>query len=413
MDVLRDERGQVLIVAALCLTCLLGFVGFAVDVGLLLREKRIMQTAADSGAVAGAAEMYYGDVTAAARADTSQNGFTNGTNGTTVTVNNPPANGPNSGNNQYVEVIVSQSQPTFFMKMFSLSSMMVSARAVATVIPAKDCIVTTETSPSPPGSPGAGIAASGSATLSVPSCGIIENGDETGHDAVNLTGAASISALFLSTAGTVSTGVQSKITVTNPNTVTTGITAVADPLASIVTAPSNPGGCTALNINSTTTIGPASGGTICYSSLTISGGTTTVTLNPGVYYINGNLKIQGSASVLGTGGVTFYITNNGQVTVSGGSSLNLTAPTSGTYSGILFYQDPADTQTFTFSGGSSGTINGIFYLPDTGLSLSGGSGSTFNVDLVVGWINLTGNASINPYAALKIPSPLSPPVLAE
>src|ERR1035437_3215769 len=95
---LRGESGQVLIFAALCMTCVLGLVAFAVDVGVLLRAKRTMQTAADSAAVAGAAEIKFNDVTAAAKADTSQNGITDGVNGATVKVNNGPSSGPNSRN---------------------------------------------------------------------------------------------------------------------------------------------------------------------------------------------------------------------------------------------------------------------------------------------------------------------------
>jgi Flp pilus assembly protein TadG len=41
---------------------LLGFVALAVDVGLMFRAEREMQTAADSGAIAGAEELNYGDV---------------------------------------------------------------------------------------------------------------------------------------------------------------------------------------------------------------------------------------------------------------------------------------------------------------------------------------------------------------
>jgi hypothetical protein len=167
-----------------------------------------------------------------------------------------------------------------------------------------------------------------------------------------------------------------------------------------------------MNVTTSQTIGPSGGNSICYSSLSIQSG-ATATLNPGIYYINGNLTVSGGASLSGTGGVTFYITNGGAVTISGGSTLNLTAPTSGAYNGILFYQDSADTNTFTFSGGSSGTINGIFYIPGAQLNLSGGSGEVFNVDLVVGTLNVSGNSSLNSYAPLTAPALLSDPVLTE
>ena len=68
MKRLGNDVGQVSILTVLCLTCLLGFVAFAVDVGILLRAKQVAQTAADSAVMAAVAEFNYGDMTVAARA---------------------------------------------------------------------------------------------------------------------------------------------------------------------------------------------------------------------------------------------------------------------------------------------------------------------------------------------------------
>ena len=54
MKRLKDENGQALIITALCMTCLFGFAALATDVGLMLRENRLLQIAADSAAIAGA-----------------------------------------------------------------------------------------------------------------------------------------------------------------------------------------------------------------------------------------------------------------------------------------------------------------------------------------------------------------------
>ena len=52
-----SERGQVLVLAMVSMVALLGFVAMAVDVGLLLHERRTLQNAADAAALAGAAEL--------------------------------------------------------------------------------------------------------------------------------------------------------------------------------------------------------------------------------------------------------------------------------------------------------------------------------------------------------------------
>jgi len=50
----REDSGQALVLAILALPVILGMVGLAIDVGYLRYTKRLMQTAADSGAIAGA-----------------------------------------------------------------------------------------------------------------------------------------------------------------------------------------------------------------------------------------------------------------------------------------------------------------------------------------------------------------------
>src|ERR1035441_8664571 len=105
-----DQRGQTTILIALCLLCLCGMTGFAVDAGMMFRAKRNLQIAADAAAISGAAELNYGDAAAAAQAAAVQNGETTGVNGATVTVNTPPVYGPFATESGYVEVIVSRSE---------------------------------------------------------------------------------------------------------------------------------------------------------------------------------------------------------------------------------------------------------------------------------------------------------------
>ncbi len=91
---LRDESGQTLIFVALSMTIILGFTALAADVGTLLHDKRNLQIAADSAAIAGAVEekvsLVTANVQAAGQRASTQNGFTNGSNQVTVTINTPP-----------------------------------------------------------------------------------------------------------------------------------------------------------------------------------------------------------------------------------------------------------------------------------------------------------------------------------
>jgi Flp pilus assembly protein TadG len=430
---LRSESGQVLVIAALGLTVLLGLVAFATDIGVLFRAREVRQNAADSAAFAGAAEISYGDVTVAARADSAQNGVTHGVNGATVTVNNPPLSGPNAGNSGYVEVIVSQPQPTFFMTMFQSSSTMVSARAVAGAASTPSCIVTLQPTPqTPTGKKGAlvsvpGMSLSGSANLTLSTCGILDGA--TGGDALDVSGGGSggnpnvwISTPSLGVGGTITYG--NGVPTNLPAVPITGVaTPITDPLSSLVSAPpasDYSSGCISSNITSSTTIGPASANSyVCYNSLTATKGSPTITLKPGLYIFNGStgagsaaLDIESGTVFNGTG-VTFYFVNGAGFTFDRGATANISAPTAGTYSGILFYQDASDSAMDYFQGGSVGNVDGIFYLPNANFTLANGAAAKFTTDFVVGSFAMSGATSLTPYKPIANTSVLSSPRLAE
>jgi Flp pilus assembly protein TadG len=145
-----DESGQMLVLTALCMTMLMGFLALAIDVGILFRAKRNVQIAADAGAIAGALQEQYrgtpnptcgGGVTGVRCA--AQNAVAaNGVPAADVaSVNTNPTNGYHTGAG-YVETIVSVPNPTFFMSAFRgvRTSLSVTARAVAGMAPSTTCM---------------------------------------------------------------------------------------------------------------------------------------------------------------------------------------------------------------------------------------------------------------------------------
>ena len=132
--------------AAVAMTALLLAAGLAIDMGYFRYQRRRMQTAADSAAIAGASAIpYCGRGQICARQwfrpptdDASNNGFTNGSNGTTVTPITPTT-GPYAGT-QSAPGSGAQPQPTFFMKIAGILSSNVSATAVAHLGNGPGCI---------------------------------------------------------------------------------------------------------------------------------------------------------------------------------------------------------------------------------------------------------------------------------
>lgn len=402
MRLLKDQRGQTIVLAAVCFSLLLGFVALAVDVGLMFRARRVMQTAADSGAIAGAQELNYGDVTAAARADAARNGVTNGVNGATVAVNNPPLSGSHAGDGNYVEVIVSQSQATYFMNVFKRGSMMVSGRAVAALASTQNCIYTLKSS-------GTDISVTNGANLQTPGCAIYS--DSNSSTALLVSGGATLNAQAINLVGSYSSTGGSSVKPT-PNV---GIAPVSDPLGFLPTPSYNPANCLAnpnLGGGGHFTIGPATaGGTVCYNGLQIGNG-ATATLKAGLYIINGAFTVNGGSPVTGAG-VTFYFPVGGSVTFGNGASFSLSAPTSGTYNGILFFQNRSNSTTATIQGGATSTLAGILYFPDANLSLGNGSSTSTYASVVAGTLTFSGGTTLRNYAAVNSSTPLTSSRLAE
>jgi hypothetical protein len=146
-----------------------------------------------------------------------------------------------------------------------------------------------------------------------------------------------------------------------------------------------------------------SSGVACFKDMNIKG---TVTFDPGVYYIDaGSFNIGSQANVSGSG-VTFILTSSTAATnpssvatmnINGGATLNLTAPNSGTYSGVLFYQDRSASGNTTnlLNGNSSSVIQGAIYFPAQTLEFNGTTGMNTNcMQLVSKDVIFTGNSTI-------------------
>jgi type II secretory pathway pseudopilin PulG len=104
------------------------------------------------------------------------------------------------------------------------------------------------------------------------------------------------------------------------------------------------------------------------------GGGATCTLASGIYVLrnglntnNGGITIKSAA-----GGVLIY-TTGGSFVVSGGSSINIAAQTTGPYAGIALWQAAADTNAVTFNNGGTIVISGVLYAPGAQLSIVGGA----------------------------------------
>lgn len=417
------EDGQTTVIMALFLaTFLFGFVALGIDVEYLFHAKRMAQGAADAAALAAAEQWSTSPSSArtAAYAMAKLNGFDNSLakNPAIITINAPPTSGSYTGasSNSYIEAIVSQPIPTFFMQVLNhKSTVTVSARAVAAAgLTSPTCICLEATS-------GVGLDMSGGAHLSASGCGTTVNSDDSA--AVKIVGSAEVSGLSL--------GIFSSTWSAGPNVHDGGsidsATKVINPIATRCSPPlpkvpttdfskcmGDPlnGGAYG-NGGSAYTVGPglgpdplytknqstADGNLVCYNSLNVGANGDKVTLNPGIYVINGGQLHftygANNASNLGGNGVFFYLRGNASLVIDNGANVNLTAPTSGAYSGVVIFQDPADTQAMSIAGGSNTSFNGSIYAPSSDVTLSNGSNTAIDADLVAKTLTMNGGGTLN------------------
>jgi hypothetical protein len=373
---------------------------------------------------------------------------------TCVQVNNPPSavsfggntitGGAHAGNSNYVEVLVAKVQPTFFMNIFGVSREAVLARAVATntgggAAAGGGCVYTLGTPAAKLKLSSATLGANGNVTINAPTCGIVDNGN---FDAVG-----SVSLL----AGSIGVGGQSGLPSQQPTSCsgfTVGTTGVCpsptlnmpysgDPIAGKYPIPSNylpsrgpvkitggtcngagcsPSGQTAITCGSGVCAVPA--GT--YDDLCIDNN-QTVNFGAGLYVLTGastcsngiDFNVNASSTVCNStnadcsgmvasqnAGVTFYLVGSNTANVNGTAQVQLAAPNSGTYAGLLFYQDPAAAigTNMTLSGNSSSLYQGAIYGPTMTLSFGGNtnfnSGAAYTV-IITMEMNTNGGPYIN------------------
>lgn len=409
----RRESGQSTVLVALFLCFLaIGFMAIGTDFANLFYAKRQVQAAADAAALAAAQKDYANNggnmdaltpdlYTAANQAMANNQIDPYATQyAALVKLNNPPSKGVYSTGtnaNNYIEAVVSKPFSTFFLSYFNSAwaHITITARAVAgTSTTSPQCMCTLSTS-------GDDLNVSNSGSVAFAGCAATV--DSSSPNAVTDQGSGSISGESLNIASTKWTessnvGNGGNISVTHLSTGASSCSAksiVAPTYSNCVADPqAGKGGSLVYSL------GPSSAsGTVCYSGgLTIGANTDVVTLNPGIYVINGGtLEFKSGAngwSNLGGQGVFFYLTNGATLNIDNGANVNLTAMSSGTYKGIVFYQDPADSNEITLGGGASSVIDGDIIAPSATLTDGNYESMTIDSDIVVNKFVSTGSGSL-------------------
>ena len=424
----------------LCMGILIGFLGLAIDVGVLFRAQRRVQTAADAAAVAAGLAYYYGGcIQCASNAAATNNGIADVSQVTTTV---GPTQGSHLGS-EYVEVIIQQPNPTMFMAAFgrvlgssSDGQVNVAARAVAGITAGKNCIYALDPTAAD------AVDVQGSASIKMPNCVLQVNSSSLG--ALCTTGNANITSAGIHIVG--AQGGTGKCSGSQPNA-QTGVSPLADPFAGLPWPT-----CPAGSVTGATTITQAVADTLPSAPLTI-GSEPTATTATVTCFSGSNVTFNDNVTLGAAGSNAVYVfqhgvklgsdTIYGTVDVAGGNfaqgnqDLSLYAPAgeTATYNAIALMVDPLNTSVtcagsyssfkgdpapggclqIQFGTGSTTSLDGMIYAPKAAVYMQDNGGSSIVTAIVADEIydkssslTITSN-----YSAVHTTSPLNQVSLVE
>ena len=250
---------------------------------------------------------------------------------------------------------------------------------------------------------GGALSVSGNANIKTTGNVVVDSNSAT---AIQASGNASVTAPSVQVVGHVSTSGNAVV-----KTLAGVPGATGDPMGGLAIPVANLLGLSSqasVNVsgNASQTINPG-----IYKQIAVSGN-GRLTLCPGIYIIEGGgFTVSGNGSVSGAG-VMIYNTAStynpatgadgsggtfGSFTLSGNGTFSINAPTSGTYAGILLFQDRNNAQALSLSGNGMLGTNGTIYAEKAQLLLSGNTQLTDT--LIVDRLSVSGNGQANGLAA--------------
>lgn len=389
-ELFADTRGNMLVFSTFALPVVIGATGLGVDSIQWTLSQKQMQRMADSAALAGSyAKAQGGNYQTSAQASLTRDNLL--TMNQTPVIESAPTAGAYTGDARAVRVVLKTNNVMPFSSLFIANPPMITVEATAaTLSNGEYCVISLEQAAV------YGITMSGSAIVDL-GCGMATNSPAA--SAVYAGGSSSINASPVAAVG----GVPASSNYT-PGTVLQPYSLKQPDPYKDLSDPVTPNPCwndPNVKPNSpTVTLSPG-----CYKGMTLGG---SAILSPGTYYIDGKfggLKFGAQANVIATG-VTFVLTSStadsnpssiAQVDMNGGAHIELTAPSTGTYAGLIMYQDRRATNTNgnKINGDSTSKYEGAFYFAAQGVEFQGNSTmDTKCIQFITRRITFTGNTGI-------------------
>lgn len=344
---LRDRRGNTVVVFSIVAAALLFAGGAAIDVASITTKRSQLQTIADGAALAGAKEFRLGNADVSVVGQVAANYATQALGASSTHASVTPSVDDTA---KTVTVALAGDVDTFVLGVAGVSTRVEVSATAKVVGGAPICVIGLESGAN------STVLLDKSSRLQAPNCSIYSN--STSPNGLMAKNKAVIQAAFIcSSGGKWSPGPGSF----NPDP-QIDCPILPDPLAARA-QPSVPG-CAQNNLvisGGTTTLMP---GSYC-GGLTVTGG-ATVTLSSGVYaFKNGPLLVDGGSTLTGANVGLFFSGKGAILDFEAASTISLTAPKSGDMAGILVFEDRStpNGQVHTIYSDNARMLLGTIYLP--------------------------------------------------
>lgn len=375
----KNRKGNIAVLAALTMPVVVGGAGLGVETGYWYYTQLKLQQAADAAVYAAVLELHEGNTSemqSSATAAATLNGYTSATD--TISMVTPSATYPSDA--RTVDVSMTRSVTRGFSAIFNNAPIVLHVKATAKYDPSSNaCLLALSKS----SANSVWIHGNGGMTIS----GCVVSSNSVSASSVTAAGSATTSMPCITTAGGVS--LNANVSLTSCTSAMTNLPPVADPYASLPLP--TPGTCQNWNGHSHTP------GTYCDNTINITGQTDT--LAPGTYIFSGtHISVAGGQNGGITGsGVTLVFLNGAYIEMTGNPPINLTAPTTGTYSGMLFMGSRTPSgHTYVFAGTGTSAMTGTIYFPADPIQYAGNfSGFNGCTQVVAYTIEWTGNTNLS------------------
>lgn len=397
-----DQSGAAAVYFAVVAPLLIAFVVLGSEAGMWLMWQRKLQHIADIAAYSGGTRLLRDDPLPSVQAAALEVALASGLKTSdSFAVHVPPQNSAShNGMSGFVEVNISRALPRYFSGYFGLGDLVVHGNAVAGATDTGYSVCMLALSQT--ASPAIGIA--GSAEAHFDGCSVATN-SVSDRSFEMIGGTVTVTAGCIDTVGDVQVN-YSGLTLTDCLAPRTFQRAVADPYLGLLLPELNAtpeslnklpdgGSATTCEVTPQQPFVPGTNQARFIGGLTVEAN-ATVDLCPGLYVIDGGKLEFGKNSLVRGTDVTFFLANGASLSVDGTVTLNLKAPSSGPYSGMLFFNDGnAPTSSHKFVGNAGSQIQGVLYLPSGNLEFMGNTGTAQScMQILASEIYISGNSEL-------------------